>query len=77
MAKKDLSSLLDRVQKTEIKTPVQMVVPIKPEIEESIFSFYLPTNKLRFLKQKALNENISLKKIMNDALNEKYFKENL
>ena len=42
--------------------------------EETIFSLYIPTEKLKSLKIMSAEKNISLKELINSAIDEKYFK---
>jgi len=70
--KEDFSALLKKAQQTEIKTPTQKVVPII-EKKETLFSLYIPDSKLHELKLKALNEKVSLKSLINGAIDKVYF----
>lgn len=50
MAKQDFTALINKAKETKIETPIQKVVPVKEKKEETIFSFYIPTDKLKKLK---------------------------
>lgn len=73
MAKKqDFSDLLKKAQSSEIKTPIQKIVPVIDK-KETLFSLYIPDEKLHELKLKALNERVSIKSLINNAINKTYF----
>lgn len=69
--KEDFSALLKKAQSTEIKTPIQKVVPII-EKKETLFSLHIPDDKLHKLKLKALNDKVSVKSLINDAITQTY-----
>lgn len=71
MAKENFSSLIKKAQNNRIETPMQKVVPVETK-KETLFSLYVPDELLHLLKLKALNEKTSVKKLINDALKEKY-----
>lgn len=73
MAKQDFSDLIGKAKETQIKSPVQKVVIVKEKKEETIFSLYIPTEKLKSLKIMSAEKNISLKELINSAIDEKYF----
>lgn len=73
MAKQDLSALIGKAKETQMKTPVQKVVPVKEKKEEIIFSLYIPADKLKKLKIMSAERNISLKNLINSAIDDKYF----
>ncbi len=73
MAKQDFSALIGKAKETQIKSPVQKVVIVKEKKEETIFSLYIPTEKLKSLKIMSAEKNISLKELINSAIDEKYF----
>lgn len=74
MAKQDFSLLIGKAKETQIKTTIQKVVPVKKKKEETIFSLYIPTDKLKALKIRSAENNTSLKDLINSAIDEKYFK---
>jgi len=73
MAKQDFSALIGKAKETQIKSPVQKVVIVKEKKEETIFSLYIPTEKLKSLKIMSAEKNTSLKELINTAIDEKYF----
>lgn len=74
MAKQDFTALVNKAKKTQNITPIQKVVPIKEKKEETIFSFYIPTEKLKKLKILSAEKDISLKELINNAIDKEYFK---
>lgn len=74
MAKKDLSELIGKAKKTEVITPVQKVVPVKEKKSETMFSVYIPNEKLKALKILSAEKNTSLKDLINTAIDNEYFK---
>lgn len=75
MAKQDFTALIGKAKQTQIKTPVQKVVPIKEKKDEVLFSLHIPAEKLKALKIISAEQNISLKSLINSAINERYFNE--
>lgn len=73
MAKQDFKALINKAKETKIETPIQKVVPIKEKKEETIFSFYIPTDKLKKLKIISAEKEISLKELINIAIDKEYF----
>lgn len=73
MAKQDFTALIGKAKETQIKTPVQKVVPIKEKKSEVLFSLHIPADKLKALKLLSAEQNISLKSLINSAIDEKYF----
>lgn len=76
MKKSDFSALIGKAKEKQIKTPIQKIVSVKEKKEETLFSLYIPSDKLKALKIKSAEENISIKELINSAIDEKYFKEN-
>lgn len=76
MAKQDFSALIGKAKETQVKTPVQKVVPIKQKKNEILFSLHIPAEKLKALKMISVEQNISLKDLINSAIEEKYFIDN-
>lgn len=76
MEKQNFNDLLQKAKaNNQIKT-IQKVVPVSiKENEEVQFSFYLDKNLLKKIKQQALNEDQSIKNIINKAL-ENYLEKN-
>ncbi|WP_343643388.1 hypothetical protein [Chryseobacterium sp.] len=75
MAKQDFSALIGKAKETQVKTPIQKVVPIKQKKNETLFSLHIPAEKLKALKMISVEQNISLKNLINAAIDEKYFNE--
>ena len=73
MAKQDFSALIGKAKETQIKALIQKIVPIKEKKAETIFSLYIPTEKLKALKIMSAEKNISLKELINSAIDDKYF----
>lgn len=75
MAKQDFSALMSKVKEHQSVTPIQTVTPLKKKKkkEETIFSFYISTEKLRKLKVISAEKNISLKELINKAIDKEYF----
>jgi hypothetical protein len=76
MGKSDFSALIGKAKEKQIKTPIQKIVSIKEKKDETLFSLYIPSDRLKALKIKSAEENISIKELINSAIDEKYFKEN-
>ena len=74
MEKQNFNDLINKAKASnQIKT-IQKVVPVSvKETEEVQFSFYLDKNLLKRIKQQALNEDETIKNIINKAL-ENYLK---
>lgn len=69
MEKHNLNDLINKAKAKNQNKTIQKVTPIKKDIEDEIqFSFYLSKNLLKQMKQKALDENESIKSIINSAL---------
>ena len=73
MKKQDFSALIDKAKETQIKSPIQKIIPIKEKKAETIFSLYIPTEKLKSLKIMSAENNVSLKELINSAVDDKYF----
>ncbi|CAA7387084.1 hypothetical protein [Chryseobacterium fistulae] len=74
MAKQDFTALIGKAKENQIKTPVQKVVPIKKEKNEVLFSLHIPVERLKALKIISAEKDISLKNLINSAIDEIYFK---
>ena len=76
MAKQDFSTLIAKAKETQIRTPVQKIVPVKEKKkkDETIFSLYIPVDIMKKLKIMSAERSISLKDLINSAVEEKYFK---
>jgi hypothetical protein len=76
MEKQKFTDLISKAKASNQTKTIQKVVPIAvKEVTEVQFSFYLDKNLLKKIKQQALNEDESIKKIINNAL-ENYLKTN-
>lgn len=73
MAKQDFSALMSKVKETQTNTPIQKVTPVKEKREETIFSFYISTEKLKKLKMISIERGFSLKELINRAIDREYF----
>ena len=73
MAKQDFTALINKAKETKIETPIQKIVPVKEKKEETIFSFDIPTDKLKKLKILSVEKEISLKDLINSAIDKEYF----
>lgn len=69
MEKHNLNDLINKAKANNQNKIIQKVTPIKKDFEDEIqFSFYLSKDLLKQMKQKALDENHSIKSIINYAL---------
>ncbi|MCY1663847.1 hypothetical protein [Chryseobacterium sp. SL1] len=75
MAKQDFTALIGKAKENQIKTPIQKVVPIKEKKDEVLFSLHIPAEKLKALKIISAEKDVSLKSLINSAIDEKYFAE--
>jgi predicted HicB family RNase H-like nuclease len=76
MDKQNLNELINKAKSSNQQKTIQKIVPIiTKEIEEIQFSFYLEKELLKNLKLKALQEETSMKQLVNTAI--KYYLEQL
>lgn len=76
MEKQNIKELIQKAKANNLTKTIQKVVPIPTkETNEVQFSFYLDKSLLKNLKQRALNEDESIKNTINKAL-ENYLKTN-
>lgn len=69
MKSENINDLINQVKSNNEKNIIQKIVPISnKEIEEIQFSFYIEKELYKKLKLKAINEEMSMKEIMNEAL---------
>ena len=69
MKSENINDLINQVKSNNEQYIIQKIVPISnKEIEEIQFSFYIEKELYKKLKLKAINEEISMKEIMNEAL---------
>ena len=74
MAKEDFSILIGKAKETQVKAPVQKIVPVKEKKkQETLFSLYIPADIMKKLKIMSAEKTISLKELINTAIQEKYF----
>lgn len=74
MEKQNFNDLINKAKANNQTKVIQKVTPLPvKETEEVQFSFYLDKNLLKKIKQHALNEDESIKNIINKAL-ENYIK---
>ena len=63
MAKQDFSLLIGKAKETQIKAPVQKIVPIKEKKkEEALFSLYIPVDVMKKLKIMSAEKNDKFKR---------------
>ena len=69
MKSDNINDLINKVKSNNEQSKIQKIVPVSiKEIEEIQFSFYIEKDLYKKLKLKAINEEISMKEIMNEAL---------
>ena len=69
MEKQNINDLINKAKSSNQQKAIQKIVPIViKEIEEVQFSFYIEKELLKKLKLKALQEDTSMKQIVNEAL---------
>lgn len=69
MKSENINDLINKVKSNNEQNKIQKIVPVSiKEIEEIQFSFYIEKDLYKKLKLKAINEEISMKEIMNEAL---------
>lgn len=76
MAKQNFNELINRAKSSNQQKIIQKVSPVKSTKDKEVqFSFYLSKKLLKEIKLKALNENESIKNLINKAL-EQYLNAN-
>jgi hypothetical protein len=69
MKSENINDLINQVKSNNKKNIIQKIVPVfNKDIEEKQFSFYIEKELYKKLKLKAINEEMSMKEIMNEAL---------
>ena len=69
MKSDNINDLINKVKSNNEQNKIQKIVPVSiKEIEEIQFSFYIEKDLYKKLKLKAINEEISMKEIMNERL---------
>ncbi|MEZ7515358.1 hypothetical protein [Flavobacterium frigidarium] len=73
MEKHNINDLISKAKSSNQQKAVQKIVPvIIKEIEEVQFSFYIEKELLKKLKLKALQEDTSMKQLVNDAIKDSF-----
>lgn len=69
MEKENISDMISKVISNNQPKTIQKIIPIKNNDNDEVqFSFYLSKRLLKQIKQKALDENQTIKHIINKAL---------
>jgi hypothetical protein len=69
MKSENINDLINKVKSNNQQNVIQKIVPTSnKKIEEIQFSFYIEKQLYKKLKLKALNQDISMKEIVNEAL---------
>jgi hypothetical protein len=69
MEKQNINELINKAKSSNQQKMIQKIVPIAiKEIDEVQFSFYIEKDLLKKLKLKALQEDTSMKQLVNDAI---------
>ena len=69
MKSDNINDLINKVKFNNEQSKIQKIVPVSiKEIEEIQFSFYIEKELYKKLKLKSINEEMSMKEIMNEAL---------
>lgn len=69
MKSENINDLINKVKSNNEQNIIQKIVPISnKEIEEIQFSFYIEKELYKKLKLKAINQEMSMKEIVNEAL---------
>lgn len=69
MKSDNINDLISKVKSNNEQNKIQKIVPVSiKEIEEIQFSFYIEKELYKKLKLKSINEEMSMKEIMNEVL---------
>ena len=69
MKSDNINDLISKVKSNNEQNKIQKIVPVSiKEIEEIQFSFYIEKELYKKLKLKSINEEMSMKEIVNEAL---------
>jgi len=69
MEKENINNLISQIKASGQSKTIQKVSPVKvKKTEEVQFSFYLPKSLLKSVKQKALDDNKTIKEVIINAL---------
>ena len=69
MEKQNINELINKAKSSNQSKTIQKIVPITTkETEEIQFSFYIEKSLLKKLKLKAIQEDTSMKQLVNNAI---------
>lgn len=69
MENQNINDLINKAKSSNQQKAIQKIVPvIAKEVEEVQFSFYIEKELLKKIKLKALQEDTSMKQLINDAI---------
>ena len=69
MKSDNINDLISKVKSNNEQNKIQKIVPVSiKEIEEIQFSFYIEKELYKKLKLKSINEEMSMKEIINEAI---------
>jgi tRNA G26 N,N-dimethylase Trm1 len=69
MEKQNINELINKAKSSNQQKTIQKIIPIAiKEIDEVQFSFYIEKDLLKKLKLKALQEDTTMKQLVNDAI---------
>lgn len=69
MKSDNINDLINKVKSNNEQSKIQKIIPVSiKEIEEIQFSFYIEKELYKKLKLKSINDEMSMKEIMNEAL---------
>jgi len=69
MEKTNFNDLINKAKSSNTTKVIQKIKPIKQKKNDEIqFSFYIEKHLLKSIKFKALENNVSIKSIINDAI---------
>jgi predicted HicB family RNase H-like nuclease len=73
MENQNINELINKAKSSNQQKTIQKIVPIiTKEIEEVQFSFYIDKELLKKLKMKALQNDTSMKQLVNDAIRDSF-----
>ena len=73
MEKQNMNELINKAKSSNQNKTIQKIVPITTKgIEEIQFSFYMEKELLKKLKLKAVQEETSLKQLVNNAIKDSF-----
>lgn len=69
MENQNMNELINKAKSNNQKKTIQKIVPVTTkEIEEIQFSFYIEKSLLKKLKLKAIQQDTSMKQLVNNAI---------